>query len=325
MLSRLCRAVILGGMAALMASVVQAADTYPDKPIRMIVSFPPGSGTDTNARYAAQKLEEALGSPVVVENRPGGNSFIAAQAVTSAKPDGYTLMLASNSPVTTNVAMFEKLPYDPVNELTPIAKLSFGAMGLAVKADSPYNSVADLIEAAKQSDGELNYGSGSASYQIATELFLSLADIKAEHIPYRGAAPALTDLIGGTVDFVFADFGAIVPFIGGDNPHLKVLAVTGGDRIVSQPDTPTLQESGVKDYYMVNWTAAFAPTGTPQAIIQKLSDALVKIYSSQDAADFLARTGWEAFPGDFQELKQFQLDEIHRWDSAARLAGIPKQ
>src|SRR5690606_12938416 len=141
---------------------------YPEKPIRMVVSFPPGSGTDTNARYAAKKLSERIGVPVVVENKPGANSFIAAEAVVNAAPDGYTLLLASNSPVTTNVVMFEKLPYDPVKQLAPIAKLAYGPMALAVNAKSPFKSVQELVDAAKAEPNSLNYGGGSASYRIAT-------------------------------------------------------------------------------------------------------------------------------------------------------------
>jgi tripartite-type tricarboxylate transporter receptor subunit TctC len=212
-------------MAWGLMAVTPTYAAYPEHPIKMIVSFPPGSGTDTNARYAAQKLQERIGVPVIVENRPGANSFIAAEAVVNAKPDGYTLLLASNSPVTTNVVMFKKLPYDPVTQLAPIAKLAYGPMALAVKADSSFKSVEDLIEYAKQKPDALNYGAGSASYRIATELFLTEAGIKAEYIPYKGAAPALTDLGGGHVDFVFADLGAVVPFL--QSGAMRILAVTG--------------------------------------------------------------------------------------------------
>jgi tripartite-type tricarboxylate transporter receptor subunit TctC len=295
------------------AAAVHAA--YPDKPIRLIVSFPPGSGTDSNARYVAKKMEEKLGVAVTVENRPGGNSFIAAQAVATAAPDGYTLLLASNSPVATNAAMFKRLPYDPVKDFAPVARLGYGAMALAVQADSPYRTVADLVDAARKRPGELNFGSGSASYQIATELFLSMGGIKANHVPYRGAAPALTDLAGGQVDFVFADYGAVIPFV--QSGRMRLLAVTGDARLKSAPDTPS--------YYMVNWTAAFAPARTPQPVIDTLSDTLLSIYGTQDAAEFLARTNWEVFPVGPKALGEFQRDEIRKWDQAAQRAGIPKQ
>jgi len=322
-MNKLMRLLALAGAAWLALPAASAQAAYPDKPIRLIVSFPPGSGTDSNARYVAKKMEEKLGVAVTVENRPGGNSFIAAQAVAVAPPDGYTLLLASNSPVATNAAMFKHLPYDPVNDFAPVARLGYGAMALVVKADAPYKTVADLVNAARQRPGELNFGSGSASYQIATELFLAMGGIKANHVPYRGAAPALTDLAGGQVDFVFADYGAVIPFV--QSGRMRLLAVTGDARLKSAPDTPTLQESGFPGYYMVNWTAAFAPARTPAAVIDKLAGVLLDIYRTADAAEFLARTNWEVFPVGPKELGVFQRDEIRKWDEAAQRAGIPKQ
>ncbi|HEY9319720.1 MAG TPA: tripartite tricarboxylate transporter substrate binding protein [Achromobacter sp.] len=322
-MNKLMRLLALAGVAWLALPAASAQAAYPDKPIRLIVSFPPGSGTDSNARYVAKKMEEKLGVAVTVENRPGGNSFIAAQAVAVAPPDGYTLLLASNSPVATNAAMFKHLPYDPVNDFAPVARLGYGAMALVVKADAPYKTVADLVNAARQRPGELNFGSGSASYQIATELFLAMGGIKANHVPYRGAAPALTDLAGGQVDFVFADYGAVIPFV--QSGRMRLLAVTGDMRLKSAPDTPTLQESGFPGYYMVNWTAAFAPARTPAAVIDKLAGVLLDIYRTADAAEFLARTNWEVFPVGPKELGVFQRDEIRKWDEAAQRAGIPKQ
>ena len=315
----LCTAVLLCGLIA----PATGWTAYPDKPIKMIVSFPPGSGTDTNARYAAKKMSEKLGVPVLVENKPGANSFIAAEAVANAKPDGYTLLFASNSPVATNVAMFKSLPYDPVKGLTPLAKLSFGAMGVAVNAASPYSSIPALISQAKNNPGKMNYGSGSASYRIATELFLSMAGIAAKQIPYKGAAPALTDLASGQVDFVFADYGAILPLAQAGK--VRIIAVTGTDRLATAPDIPTLKELGYPDYYMVNWTAAFGPAGLPAQITNTLAATLEEIYKTDDAKAFLARINWEAFPGGSDELAQFQRTEIQRWSAAAEQAGIPKQ
>ncbi len=323
MLKKTLHLIMAAGLAAGFAASMPAHAAYPEQPIKMIVSFPPGSGTDTNARYAAMKLQERIGVPVIVENRPGANSFIAAEAVVNAKPDGYTLLLASNSPVTTNVVMFKDLRYDPVKQLAPIAKLAYGPMALTVKADSPFQTVDDLIEHSKKEAGSLNYGAGSASYRIATELFLTLAGIRAEHIPYKGAAPALTDLAGGHVDFVFADLGAVLPFI--ESGAMRILAVTSNERVQAVPDVPTLQEKGVKDYYMINFTAAFAPAGTPQEIIDLLSKHLVEIYKEPEAQEFLDRTRWIAFPDGPQALRDFQRSEIERWGAAARAANIPQQ
>ena len=296
---------------------------YPDKPIRFIVSFPPGSGTDTNARYTAKRLQEKLGMPVTVENRPGGNSFMAVDQVVKAKPDGYTLLFSSNSPVSTNVVMFKDLPYDPVKDLTPLAKLGFGAMGVAVPASSPIQSIEQLVVEAKKRPGALNYGSGSASYQIATELFLQQAGIKANHVPYRGASAAVTDLAGKQIDFVFADYGALIPLA--DNKSIRVIAATGDQRLKRAPDVPTLQELGYKDYYMVNWVALFGPAGLPEDVQATLSKAMVDIYSDQESIDFLDRMSWEIFPGDGKALAEFQQSEIKRWSDAAKQANIPQQ
>lgn len=313
--------VAMVALGLVMALPAQAA--YPEQPIRMIVSFPPGSGTDTNARYAARKLQERVGVPVIVENRPGANSFIAAEAVVNAKPDGYTLLLASNSPVTTNVVMFKDLPYDPIKQLAPIAKLAYGPMALTVKADSPFQTVEDLVDHLKKDRKSLNYGAGSASYRIATELFLAQAGVEAEHIPYKGAAPALTDLAGGHVDFVFADLGAVVPFI--ESKAMRMLAVTSNERVKAMPDVPTLQEKGIKDYYMINFTAAFAPAGTPQEIVDQLAEHFVEIYRDPATQEFLDRTHWISFPDGPAALREFQRSEIERWGAAARQAGIPQQ
>ncbi len=296
---------------------------YPDKPIRFVVSFPPGSGTDTNARYTARRLQEKLGVPVTVENRPGGNSFMAVDQVVRAKPDGYTLLFSSNSPVSTNVVMFKDLPYDPVKDLTPLAKLGYGAMGIAVPASSPIQNIEQLVEEAKKRPGELNYGSGSASYQIATELFLKQAGIEANHVPYRGASAAITDLAGKQTDFVFADYGALIPLAQSNS--IRVIAATGDKRLKQAPDVPTLQESGYKDYYMVNWVALFGPAGLPEDVQKVLSDAMVEIYSDQESIDFLDRMSWDIFPGDGKALAEFQQSEIKRWSDAAKQANIPQQ
>lgn len=280
------------------AGLPAAQAAYPDKPIHLIVSFPPGSGTDTTARYAAKY-------------------------VASAAPDGYTILLASNSPVATNVAMFNSLPYDPVKDLDPVARLARGAMALAVSAGSSYKTVGELVQQMRAQPGKLNYGAGSASYQIATEPFLNMAGVKANHVPYKGAAPAITDLAGNQVDFVIADYGAVQPLAQGGK--VRVLAVTGDKRLASEPKAPTLQESGYPDYFMVNWTAAFAPAKTPKDVIKTLADAPLEIYATPESAKFVAQTNWEVYTGGPEVLRKFQLDEIERWSKAAQRAGVPKE
>ncbi|GAA5232938.1 tripartite tricarboxylate transporter substrate binding protein [Verticiella sediminum] len=311
-------AIAMGCIAAAPAS----AASYPDKPIRFIVSFPPGSGADTSARFYARELESRVGQTVVVENKPGGNSFIAAQTVTRAPADGYTLFFSSNSPVTTNVATFNELPYDPVKELTPVARLSMGVMAVAVPGDAPYQSFAEFVETLRRNPGKFNYGSGSASYQIATELFLHRAGAKATHIPYKGAAPALVDLAGKQLDFVFADLGAVIPHL--QSGALRMLAQTGDQRLKAYPDTPTLAET-FDDYYMVNWTGVFAPAGTPEPVVTRLEQELLAIEATPQAKEMQDRLSSMGFPADRKQFARFQREEIQRWDSARETAGIPKQ
>ncbi|TWG85586.1 tripartite-type tricarboxylate transporter receptor subunit TctC [Cupriavidus gilardii J11] len=310
-------------LLCLPALAMADAATYPSRPVKIIVSFPPGTGSDGSARFLAQKLEARLGQPFVVENRPGANSFIAAQTVARAEPDGYTLFVASNSPMATNVAQFKSLPYDPVKDFAPVARLYYGAMVLSVPASSPYRTVRDLVEAAKANPGKLSYGSGSASYQIATELFLRQAGAKAVAIPYKGAAPAMADLAGGQVDFAMSDYTAAAGLAQAGKT--RILAVAGDKRLSVQPNVPTLQEVGFKDYYMVNWVSLFAPAKTPADIVAKLGKAAVEIFNSKDAEEFIGRTNGQIFAGGPEVLRKFQLDEIKRWSAAATLAGIPKQ
>ncbi len=310
-------------MCAAVGSAIAQDRKYPENPIRLIVSFPPGSGADTTARFYARELEARVGKPVIVENRPGANSFLAAQAVARAAPDGYTLFVASNSPVAGNVAMFKSMPYDPVNDFAPIARLNMGAMGLVVPAASPWRDVPSLLAALRSPGRVLNYGSGSASYQITTEYFLKRVDGKANHIPYKGVAPALIDLAGGQIDFLIGDYSAIIPHL--QSGKARLLATTGAKRLAGEPQVPTLIESGLVDFNFVNWTGVFAPAGTPASVIDYLGKQLHEIAATPQALQLARSTSTEVFPAGPAEFGRFQKAEIDRWSNAARQAGIEKQ
>lgn len=319
------RRILLGGLAGALASPVYAASTssYPSQTVRIEVSFPPGTGSDSSARFLARELEKHFGQSFIVENRPGGNSFIAAEYVAKSQADGYTLFVASNSPMATNLVQYKTLPYDPVKDFTPVARLYYGAMVLSVPAKSPYQSVEQLVQAIKAAPGKLNYGAGSASYQIATELFLKMAGGSATAIPYKGAAPAVTDLAAGLLDFAFSDYTAAATLAQAGKT--RIIAVATDKRLAVAPSVPTLQELGFEGYYMVNWVALFAPAGTPSAIIEKLSKATVEIFNSPEAAAFIGRTNGQIFAAGPEVLRDFQLSEIDRWSKAAKIAGVPKQ
>lgn len=311
------------GIALAMGGASHVAAAYPDKQIRLIVSFPAGSGLDRQARYAAMKLQERYGKPVIVENRPGANSFIAAQEVVRSPADGYTLFFTSNSPVSTNVAMFAALPYDPVKDLAPVARLTKSVLTVVVPSESPIRTVADLVARAKAAPGKLNYGSGSPLYQLATEKFLLAAGVSAVHVPYKGGVVALTDLVGGQLDFAFADYTIVKPHI--QSGKLRILAVTGEKRLSMEPSVPTMQESGYRDFVFATWTAVFVAAKTPADIVKKLSDDLLAIYALPESVRFSSQMDGEIFLAGPAELHRFQLAEIEQANKIVKAAGIPKQ
>jgi len=283
---------------------------FPEKPIRLVVPYPPGSGTDTIARYTAQRLETVFKQPVVVENKVGGNAIIAAQAVISSQPDGYTLLWAANGPVTTNAALYDKLPYDPLRDLLPVARLAYSPMGLFVPANSQYKSASELFSASKQQPGKLNYASGSATYNIATEWLMSVVGGKATAINYKGSAPAIVDVASGQVDFAIVEFSAALPMV--QAKKLKLLAVTTEQRMLSEPTTPTIQELGYKDYFQVAWWGVFAPKGTPQKILNILEQTLLEIYSDAETQEYMNKNNYSLFTSSGAELRAFQEAEIQR-------------
>lgn len=295
---------------------------YPDKHIRLVVPYPPGSGTDTVARYTARRLETALKQPVVVENKAGGNAIIAAQAVISSHPDGYTLLWAANGPVTTNVALYDKLPYDPLTDLVPVARLAYSPMGLFVPANSPYKSATDLFAATKSQPGKLNYASGSATYNIATEWLMSEIGGKATAVNYKGSAPAIADVAGGQVDFAIVELSAALPMVQANK--LRLLAVTSEQRMPNEPSTPTIQELGYMSYFQVAWWGVFAPKGTPQNIRTTLEQTLLKIYADAQTKEYMEKNNFSLFVGDAAALKKFQEAEIKRETGLVNKFNIQK-
>lgn len=317
----------LAGTAAasllLGASLPALADDYPSKPVTLIVSFPPGSGADTAARHYARHLQDLTKQPFVVENKPGANSFIAAQAVARATPDGYTLFFASNSPVATNAVLFKTMPYDPLNDFAAVARVSRATNVVVVPANSPHQTLAQLAAAAKAKPKGLSYAAGSASYQIATEWMNELLGIEALHVPYKGSAPALTDTAGGVVDFAVADVTASLPLIQGGK--LRALAVSSDRRHAALPAVPTATEAGAKGFEFYNWTGLFAPAKTPQPVIDQLAALMQRITAEPETAAFIGRVGGETFHGGPQELRRYQVAEIEQWKRTAQRAGIQPQ
>lgn len=299
-----------------------ASAQYPEAPIRLIVPYPPGTGTDNMARYTAQRLSEQLSQTVVVENRAGGNAIIATNAVKVAKPDGHTLLFAANGPVSTNVALYNELPYDPVKDLAPIARLAYGPMGLFVPENSPYNNAEDLFKAIRTNPGKLNYGSGSATYQIAGLWLMSLVGGQVNVISYKGAAPALTDLASGFVDFVIADYSGAQSLLASNK--IKILAATTDQRIASQPAIPTLQELGYKDFMQVAWWGVFAPKDTPTTVISTLENALSTSFNDEKSADYMQKMNYVNYYAPAETLLHFLQSEIKRESDLVNQFNIPK-
>ncbi|MBS0407904.1 MAG: tripartite tricarboxylate transporter substrate binding protein [Proteobacteria bacterium] len=308
--------------AALLA-VPAAAQDYPAKPITVVVPFGPGSGTDQMARLYAKALGDQVKVPIVVENKGGANGFIAAQYVAKAAPDGYTLMMTTNTTHAANEHLFKKLPYDPVKDFAPIGLLSTGQMLLLVKPDSPYKSVADLLAAAKKDSGKLDFGSGSSSSQVAGYALQQMAHVDMLNVPYKSNPQAITDLIGGRFSFMFADTPTALPQVQGGK--LRALATSGAHRVAALPDVPTVAEAGVKGYDVSYWFAVYAPAGTPPAIVSKLNQMFNKASATSEVKAYMNQTSGTLTSSTPEGLAKFQAAESKKWGEVIRAAGIEQQ
>jgi tripartite-type tricarboxylate transporter receptor subunit TctC len=289
--------------AALAAAIAGAqAQGYPTRPIHLIAPYAPGGIADIAARLIGQKLTEAWGQQVVVENRPGANGFLGVTAVTRAQPDGYTLLVATTGDVAINPVLFKHTPYDVGHDLIPITMLSDTPTVLATNGASPYRTVADVIAAAKKNPGNIAIGSpgiGSVN-QLAFEWMGLGTGAKLLHVPYKGGAPAATALAGGEIPLGLLAISSVTPFL--QNNRVRVLAVTTAKRSTFNPEWPTLQESGAPDVDVSNWTALFAPAGTPQPIIDKIHQAVIEALKMPDFQQRLAAGGAVSVPTTAAEL-----------------------
>lgn len=299
------------------------AGGYPSRPIRFIVPFGPGSGTDTSARYYARKLQDLAGQPVVVENRAGANGFIAVKQALSAPADGYTVFIGSNSTLAVNAALFRALPYDPVADFTPLSMMMRSPALLLVPAHSPYRSLADLTTAARAAPDAVNYGAGSAGYQLMAELFNEKAAVRTYHVPYKGAADALTAVASGTVQMTFAEVTSARELVNGE--RVRALAVAAERRVPALPTVPTASEAGLPGFTAYTWVAAMVPAKTPRAETAKLVQWMTQIGQMPETREFYERLGAEAMSGGPQQLQAFQREEILLWKRIATQAGVALQ
>jgi tripartite-type tricarboxylate transporter receptor subunit TctC len=310
-------------LSAMLPAGLAHADAFPSKPIKFIVPFPPGSGTDTSARYFGRKLSELTKQPVIVENKPGANGFIGVQSVLSAPADGYTVFVGSNSTLAVNVALFKKLPYDPQTDLVPLSMMMRAPVVLAVPPESPYKSVAELISAAKAQPGKLNYAGGSAGYQLMAELFNDTAGTSTMHVPYKGASEALAAVASQQVDMTFSDITAAQGLVKGGK--LRALAVASDKRAPALPDVPTTAEAGLPGYKAYVWVGAMVAARTPKAEVEKLASLLTQIEAMPETREFYERQGAETMAGGADEMRRFQAAEIALWKQIVVKAKVEQQ
>lgn len=316
-------AALLVAGGALLPALPALAQDFQSRPIKFVVPFPPGSGTDTSARYFGKKLSEMVGQTVVVENRPGGNGFIGVQNVLSAPADGYTVFVGSNSTLAVNVALFKKLPYNPQTDLAPLSMMMRAPAVLAVPPTSPFKTVDELIKAAKAQPGKLNYAAGSAGYQLMAELFNDTAGVQTVHVPYKGASEALAGVASGTVDLTFADITAAQAMVKGG--RVRALAVASDKRAPALPDLPTTAEAGLPGYKAYVWVGAMVSAKTPKAETEKLAALLSQIAQLPETREFYERQGAEVMSGGAEEMRRFQAAEIKLWQEIAAKAKVEQQ
>ena len=296
---------------SLQIALVQAQD-YPNKPIRFIVPVPPGAGPDVDVRQMAPKLAQILGQPVVVENRGGAAGSLAADAVAKSAPDGYTVLFAQNG-LAINVAANPKLPFNGQKDLLPVVGVAATPHILIVNTNSKAKNVADLIALLKADPGKLSFGSSGIgnSDHMAGELLLATTGTQAIHIPYKGGAPAATDLMGGQIDFYFAGMPVGLPLYKGEK--VNALAVTSKNRFSGAPEVPTMQEGGVKGYEMSLWQGIFVPAGTPAAIVGTLNSTVLKILETPEMKERFVKAGVQIAPMNTQQFTDLYNTEIARW------------
>jgi tripartite-type tricarboxylate transporter receptor subunit TctC len=288
--------------------------------VTFVVPFAAGSATDQLARALGQAITDETKQPVIVDDKPGANGFIAAQHVAKSHADGYTVLITTNTTHAANEHLYKSLPYDPVKDFEPVTLLGKGGQIMIVNPKVPAKTVAEFIALAKKEPGKLTFGSGSSSSRIAGELLQQMAHIQILHVPYKSNPTALTDVVGGQLDMMITDSATGLPQVKAGK--VRALGVTGKKRMALAPEIPTIDEAGVKGYEMGYWFAAYVPAKTPPAVVKRLHDLLVKATSSASAKQFYDFTGTERVTSSPEELGQFQREESQKWGRIIKAANI---
>ena len=324
-LSGLSRTVALGGLVAVMlcaqaTSVAQTAGSFPNQPVRMVVPYPPGGPTDITARVVAAEMSKTIGQNIVIDNRPGASGMIGSEMVTKATPDGYTL-LANASIHVINPSVYPDMRFDAIKDFTPITQLAQVPLVLVVPANSPIKNVKDLVEYAKANPGKVNFGSaGSASAQhLAGESFKIAAGIQMQHIPYKGSAPALTDLAGGQLQLMFDSMPSATPMI--NSGKLRAIAVTTTTRAKARPDLPTIAESGFPGFDISTWYAYWAPKGTPADVVEKLAASAAQALKNPEVIAKYEAMGAEPVGSTPAQFAAYVESEAKKWSEIVKKSG----
>jgi len=298
-----------------------AAQVYPTKPIRLIVPFPPGGGTDILARVLGNRLSQTFGQPVVVENKPGAGGNIGVDAVAKAAPDGYTLVLGQTSNLAINPTLYPRLPYDPLKDLAPIAFVASAPLVLVVRSGSPYHTLADIITAAKAKPESITFaspGSGTVAH-LTGELLQREAGVKFQHVPYKGSAQAFNDLLGGSVELFMASVPTALSFIKGG--RLRPIVVTAKNRVSELPDVPTVVEAGYPGTEAATWFGLLARAGTPAPVIARLASETDRALDAPDVREKIAAEGAEVLRGAPEQFVSLLKAEIEKWGRVVRESG----
>jgi tripartite-type tricarboxylate transporter receptor subunit TctC len=306
-------------LCLLLFSFQVEAQSYPSKPVKLVVPFPAGSATDLVARLAGQQLQEALKQPFVVENKPGAQGAIAAEFVAKSAPDGYTLMVTTNTPQAANVSLFKKLPYDPVKDFEPIVRLSTTSFMLMAKPDFPAKTLKELLVHVRSQPGKFSAGYGSAGSQVSIAMMKSMGKLDVVEVPYKGIPQTVTDVLGGTLSFTFVDLSNALPQM--KSGKLRGYAVTSEKRTPLAPDVPAMAEE-LKGYDLIAWFAIVAPAGTPKEIVNLLSDTTLKAVMKKEIVDKFAAIGTDVAPMNPAQLGAFIKSEIAKWAVLVKQAGI---
>lgn len=313
--------VVAAAGAFVIGAVPAQAQNFPSKPIRIIVPLGAGSSTDLMGRLVGQGISDETGQTVLVENRVGAEGAIGSRFVASAAPDGYTLMVTTSSTQVLNVHLYKSLPYDPVKDFEAVAPFMLLPLSMYVNAGSPYNSVADVVAAARKQAGKSTFGSSTATMRLSGEMFAQLAGVQLTNVPYKATAAALTDLTAGRLDFVITDAASAAPLIG----KLKQLAIMANRRLDSVPQVPTIGEAGVANYSMTLFYGTWAPAGTPAPVVAKLNGVIAGVMKTPKVNELMRTIGGQPFHLSPEEFKKFVAAEIEKMGPLVRSSRIEVQ